>query len=384
MANDLGYWNPLFYAQEALIQLEKGLGMANRIHMGYDEEHKSFGKGDTINIRRPSVFVVNDAPSTAQELAPEGLQLVLNKWREVKFKLTDKDLTFATEKIIEDHIRPAAYQLADDIDLSCVALYKDVPHHRNVTTPGTTDVAFSDITAVRRIMFDNKVPLKDAGRLHFMVGGTMEEDMLNMSQFNTNSGGGADAIRAQTEGTIFKKLGLNFFSNQNAPTFTKGTVSVTTLAINAVSGYAIGISTINLDAVAVTGTLVAGDILTIGSRNYAVTGTFTASGNAFTGVTITPPLKAAVINDAVVTVASVSALTNLAFHRNAFAIAMAPLSEIGGRLGAQVATVQDPVTGLALRARMYYVGNSSEVHVALDALWGVKTLDPDLAVRLGN
>jgi len=72
---------------------------------------------------------------------------------------------------------------------------------------------------------------------------------------------------------------------------------------------------------------------------------------------------------------------NTAFHKNAFALAMAPLSELGGELGARIATITDPVSSLALRSRLYYVGDSSEVHVALDVLYGVKTLDPNLACR---
>ena len=34
--NTLGIYDPLFYAQEALIQLEKALGLAGRVHRGYD------------------------------------------------------------------------------------------------------------------------------------------------------------------------------------------------------------------------------------------------------------------------------------------------------------------------------------------------------------
>ena len=61
---------------------------------------------------------------------------------------------------------------------------------------------------------------------------------------------------------------------------------------------------------------------------------------------------------------------------------MAPLPELPDELGAKVATVSDPVTGLSVRSRIYYVGDSSEVHVALDVLYGVKTLDNNMAVRL--
>ena len=44
--------------------------------------------------------------------------------------------------------------------------------------------------------------------------------------------------------------------------------------------------------------------------------------------------------------------------------------------------MQDPVTGLAMRSRIYYVGNDSAVHVALDVLYGWKVLNPRMATRL--
>jgi hypothetical protein len=61
---------------------------------------------------------------------------------------------------------------------------------------------------------------------------------------------------------------------------------------------------------------------------------------------------------------------------------MAPLPETGNELGARVATVSDPVTKLSLRSRLYYVGNSSEVHVAIDCLYGVETLDNNMCYRM--
>jgi len=43
--------------------------------------------------------------------------------------------------------------------------------------------------------------------------------------------------------------------------------------------------------------------------------------------------------------------------------------------------VSDPVTNLSLRSRMWYDGEHSTVKVSLDALWGVKILNPNLGVR---
>ena len=69
------------------------------------------------------------------------------------------------------------------------------------------------------------------------------------------------------------------------------------------------------------------------------------------------------------------------FHRNAFALAFAPLPMTGDGRGAMIDTITDPVTGLSLRARMWYDGDTAKNFVALDALYGMQVLDPMLAVR---
>ena len=72
------------------------------------------------------------------------------------------------------------------------------------------------------------------------------------------------------------------------------------------------------------------------------------------------------------------------FHRNAFAVAFGALpAELIRRIaGAQVFVAQDQESGLSVRSRLYYDGDNSTVKVALDVLFGVKTLDPNLATRI--
>jgi hypothetical protein len=380
MANTLGVYNPIFYAQEALIQLEKALGLAGRVHRGYDEERRSFGRGEVINIRRPSTFSAQDAPSSAQDLSTETVALTLAYWREVKFKLTDKELAFTGQRIIDDHIRPAAYALADDIDQKLAALYTDVPWYDDLT--GTPTVA--DITEPRKILRDNSVPLDDPARLHYMIDSSLEAGFLGLSAFSQHQGAGDLGVNTQMRGSLGTKFGAEVFANQNTPSHTKGTCDDTALKVGAAGGSA-GDTTIDLLAVdaGVTGTLVAGDVLEIAgdSQKYAVTATNTAAANAFTAVPITPALSMDHAADVAVTAVLDNHVANLMFHRNAFALAMAPMSEMGNELGAKIAAITDPVTGLAIRSRIFYIGDSSEVRVALDVLYGVQTLDPNLAVR---
>lgn len=380
MANTLGNYNPTFYAQEALIQLENQLGMGNRVHRGYEDERNSFQRGDTISIRKPSTFTVANAPATAEDLATETSSITLNQWKEVKFKLSDKELAFTQQRIIEEHIAPASYAIANYVDADLCGLYTDVGN--GVAYGGSS--ALADIGNVRKGMRDNKVPFD--GRLHLMVDSTVESDFVTDSAFSQHQGAGQSGVDTQMTGTLGRKLGYEIFANQNVKAHTGGTATDLALAVN--GAHAKGVTSLAVDSGTGSQTFKAGDTFSIAgdSQKYAITADVTLSSGAGT-LSISPALQVAVSGSEVVTADATDDFSgvNIGFHRNAFALALAPLpDQLPRNLGAQVATVSNPKSGLAIRSRLYYVGNSSEVHVALDVLYGYKTLDPNLAYRLNR
>jgi hypothetical protein len=375
MSNELSVYDPLFYSQEAIIQLHKNLGMAARVHRGYDKAPQQ--KGSTISISRPSTFTALAAPQSAQDINAGEVQIVLDQWYEVKFKLTDKELTYTTEKIITDHIVPASYAIADKIDQQITALYKDVPWYNVNGSP----LVASDITESRRIMGVNLAPMENR---HLMLSPTQEAEALNLTAFSQWQGAGQAGAETQMRGTLGMKYGFETFMNQNVPTHTAGVSADATGALT--SAGTKGDTTIALDSITTAGTVKKGDTFVIAgnSQRYAFTEDKTASAGAIASVGISPALVQDYDNLSVVTITLVSGEQGLAFHRNAFALAMAPLSEAGNNVGARIATVTDPVSNLSLRSRIFYDGDTSSLYVSIDALWGVKTLDPNLACRLVN
>lgn len=370
--NTLGNYNEIFFAQEALIQLEKVLGMANRAYRGYEANPQA--RGDTIQIRRPSTFTAQDAPATDSNLNTESVSITLNKWKEVKFSLTDKDLALTSEKIISDHIRPAAVAIADQIDQDMAALHTKIPWHSTMSsTP-----ALADVTKVKKLMFDNKVPLRDESQLHFMIGGA--EQMAFQNAMTTLSNPQASGLR---DGSLGRMYGFDVWANQNTPTHTSGTAADNAGVLS--SATAKGDTSIALGSFEAAGTITIGDIITITGdpQQYVATANATASSGAIASLPVFPAIKQVNNSGAVVTVflGGASKTQNLAFHTNAFALATAPLSDMGSQLGARIASIADPITGIALRSRLFYIGDSSTVKVALDVLYGVTVLDPNLAVR---
>lgn len=384
MANTLGNYNVPLFANEALIWLMKALGMANRVHLGYDEERKRHGLGDVINIRRPAQFTAQSAPSSSQGVATESVAITLNNWNEVKFDLPDDEHAYVGDRFIREHIGPAAYALADKIDQDLVSLYTDIPHSVDASSPLTV----ANLTATRQKLFDNKAPLQMESFNHFMIGGVEEAELLNLEAFSQFQGAGNVGTESQLRGQIGMRFGMNFFANQNRPTHTAGSITAADPEVQ--GAHAAGATSVIVDDTTLTGTVKAGDLVTFegDSLPYSITADATAASNAIT-LTISPPLRVAIADDADVTFDQDATNTkvNLAFHRNAFALAFAQLpdfDEFTTRLGTEVFSVQDPVTGIALRARVGYDFNNSKMMVALDTLYGFKTLDTNLAVRLLN
>ena len=385
MSNNINPYDPIWYANEALIQLEKALGLAARVHRGYDKSPQQLGS--TIQISRPGTFTAQDAPSTAQDLNPESLTITLNKWKEVKFALSDKELAYTGEKIINDHIRPAAVAIADQIDQDLAAeVTLNIPWYTDVTL---ASVGVADLTAARRTLFNNRVPMND---LHGMIDGFLEEKLLGLSAFTQHQGAGETGVQAQLRGTLGTKFGIEWFANQN--TISKTSATIADVAGAFVGNHAAGVSTISFDGVTAAAQFAVGDILVItghstaNPQQYVLTNAPLADGaGVVTGATIYPALKEAVVDNQVVTVvlnggSGATKTQNIAFHRHVGALAMAPLPTMARELGAKVEAVVDPITGLAIRSRMFYIGDTSKVYVALDVLYGVKILNGNLGVRM--
>jgi hypothetical protein len=211
MSNTLGNYNPIFYAQEGISLLYKALGMANRIYRGYEDERKAFGRGDTVAIKKPSTFVASAAPASGnQNVNTDKVNITLNSWNEVRFSLTDKELAYTGQQIINDHITPAMYALADKIDQDLASLFKQAPawYGTAATVPSTP----ADLTGVRRKLFDLKCPLDD---IHLMVDGGTEAGLLSNSAFAQWQGAAQAGVETQMRGTIGTKYGMEIFANQN-------------------------------------------------------------------------------------------------------------------------------------------------------------------------
>lgn len=396
MANVLGNYNVTFFANEALVQLYKALGMAGRVHRGAEAERNGAGRelGDTINMKRPSHFTaaqhVAGTGTTAQDLVGQNVSMSLDQHQEVKFKITDRELAYTSEKIINDHIKPAAYALADKIDNDLLSLGAKVGPKSFIS--GTASSSF--ITGPRKTLRGNNVPMDS---IHYAIDTGLEAAFLDMDIFHrADSAGPGINQEALLRGSLGVRFGVETFVTQNADV--AGPTMASTVTASAATGdeaftvngaVAPNVASIVLAGGTGTETVSVGDTFTVAGdeTTYILTGAGTVSSGALT-IAFYPALRKAAGNGVVVTFNNLNAIEeaanvrNLMFHRNAFALAFAPLPRTGDGRGADIETVVDEVSGVAVRARMYYDGDTATNFVALDALYGMQVLDGQMATQV--
>jgi hypothetical protein len=71
---------------------------------------------------------------------------------------------------------------------------------------------------------------------------------------------------------------------------------------------------------------------------------------------------------------------NMIFHKNAFALAVVPMVKPSGA----VDVARETYKGISVRLIPYYDGTNDISQWRCDVLFGVKTVDPRLAVRVGG
>lgn len=383
MANKIDVYDPIFYANEALAAFEASMGMASRVYRGYDAEKTSVDKGSTIRIRKPSTFNVQEGGLGAfQDIETDYLDVVVNDWKEVKIKLSDKELALSSDKLISDHIRPAAYALSKYVNQQCGLLAQDIPWQVDLSASGSDD----DLILPRGVIRENTGDLLDMDLVHFGIDNVMESRFLKSDIFKNASVTGQGGNQTLYNASLGQRFNVETFVDQTLGTHVGGTV----MSGADQAGTVLADATKGTTSVALTGltgaeTLKKGDSFVIAgdAQRYVITADATLTAGAAT-VQVYPKLVMTYVATSAVTfepntTAAKKYARNLMFHPNAFAIAFAPLPELGNGLGANMATIVDPKTNLSIRSRIAYNDANAFVSVTLDILFGVKTINDKLA-----
>ncbi|AOO81654.1 P22 phage major capsid protein family protein [Bosea vaviloviae] len=403
---------PAIVAKTAVRILENELVMAGMVYRGYEDEFdkklNGYSAGDTITIRKPTDFTVRDGAVMASQDVTEGrTTITVDKQKGVDFAFTSKELTLNIDELAERVIKPAMVQLANQIDLDVMAEYRNVPNW--VGTPGQTVDAFADFAKAPTRMDLGAVPQDmRSGVLSptdywAMAGSQTALYMQNVAQ------------GAYRKGRIGEIGGIDTYMSQNVPTHIVGPLGGAPLVNGGAQGvtYAavkdIGSQSLVTDGwtAAAAARVKAGDVFTIAGvfdvnpvtkatlphlKMFVVKADASsdASGNAT--LTISPPI---ITSGAFQTVSAVPAdnaamaffgaagtgyAQNLVFHKNAFALVVVPLVKPPGAVDVSRETYKN----INARVIPVYDGTTDKSAWRLDILYGVKTVDPRLAVRLSG
>lgn len=402
-------------AAEAITILDNELVMARQVFRGYEDDFdkkvNGYNVGETITIRKPTDFQVVDGAVMQTQDATEGsTSMTLNKRKHVAFKFTSQDLTTKISDLSERVIKPAMVQLANQVDTDLMALYADVPNW--VGTPGNTVNSFADYALAPQRMDEGAV-LQD-GRSSVLSPADYW-GMLGSQTALFINGPNKDAYR---EGSLGMIGGVDTYMSQNVPVLTVGTRtgsilvngSITTSTTTYASVKDTNVQTIGIDAFGgATQTVKKGEVITIAGvfdvnpvtkmptnylKMFTITADVTASGSA-ANIIISPAMiwtgafknvdvqGVTDLNNQPVTfmgTASTGYRQNMAFRKNAFALAMKPLVSPPGA----VDVARKSYKGLSVRVIPVYDGVNDESAWRLDILYGVKTIDPRQAVRLSG
>lgn len=410
MANTLTNILPKLLAR-GVKSLRKRCVMPQLVNSKTEEIAKQ--KGATIDVPIPTAVGVSAVTPASTKPAATGLtpglvQVSLSNWyQNDPIALSDQEMTQinASEDFLPMQMEEAIKALAETVNLSIHNCYKgtDLGVYGWVGTAGTTPFGASVGTAsasqARKVLNQQQCPKGDR---RAVLDFEAEAAAIELGEFQDVDKAGDDSVKR--EGELGRKLGFDWYSDDDVVTHTAGTIddgatpNGRTCAVNLLAGYAAGVSAVTVDngaAASLTGTLVLGDIISFaghdqtyciiantGSTVYSG-GTYTAAANAMDGVTFYPPLQSAVVNDEVITVKD-DHVVNLAFHRDAFAFATCPLLEAtrDDSLGARMVTMSDPVSGLSLRLEVSR--QHKQTAYEFDILWGCKLVRPELAVRIAG
>jgi hypothetical protein len=241
-------------------------------------------------------------------------------------------------------------------------------------------------TAGRAVLNRQLAPMGDR---RVVLDPDAEGAALNLRAFQDTSWAGT--TQGIVMGQIGTKMGAEWYMDQNIGARATGTLTNGSIHAAKVNGPVLaGASTMNINEVTLTGTVLPGDIFSVAgvAGTFVVTNatTLTAAANAIAGVTFAPPAPVGgFITTAVVTfkgpVGGAGYVRNLIFHRDAVAFASRPLADLQ-LADSLVMALGDPLTGVNLRLEV--TREHKRTRFSYDVLYGVQLVRPELAAILAG
>lgn len=316
MANTLTAIAPTLYSAAKEVAAEP-TAIVNAINMNFDD--KGVAKGDTVDVpvapaQTESDFTPAATSSTGTDGTASNISVQITHSKKVSRHLTGEEIrSLENAGNNTEWAGQWALQAMRTLRNGAEAVAYDalrVGASRAYGTAGTTPFA-SDLTALsnaRKILKDNGAPLAD---MQFVCDTNAELNLMNLGIVQQANLAGSDDERRS--GMVGRQHGFQINASAAIDSITKGTGSSYQLS----AAGSIGDTTVSVDTG--SGTILAGDVVTIGNHKYVVKTAL--SGGSFT--IEEPGLREAIADNAAITVGN-DFVANLAFERSAFVGIMRP------------------------------------------------------------
>ena len=208
MANTL--LTPSIIAKEAIMVLINNLVAGNLVHKGFSTEFAEVG--DSITVRKPTNFVAKDfvegTDITLQNATETGVTLTLNKFKDVSFSVTSKDLALNINDFSLQFLQPAMRALAQQIDSDILFVANDFSYtYVRGAVPEISDWANAD-----KILNDNQVPITERNAVLCTA---HNADYLAIDNLvKVSESGSVGALRNANIGRV---MGFETYWSQNMP-----------------------------------------------------------------------------------------------------------------------------------------------------------------------
>ena len=388
-------------AKESLPILENMLSFSQNVNRDFESEFsgnmsRGYAPGATINIKKPPRYTYRAGRQAVPQATIETTVPLTLSQGGCDLNFTSLERTLSLTKL-EDKLMAAMAPVANEIDRQGLQMAHFNTYNTLNTTgalPSTQALALSAVTSANQRLDEMAAP-RDRRRA-FIMNPALNASMIQGFAGLFNSG--ATISKQFQSGMMVDSLGIGYGMDQNVDVHTNGAATATNIngagqtgsaiTVVAVAGGTLtrgttislpGVFAVNPQSRTSTGVLanfvVTADALA-GATVINVSPAIVTSG-AFQNVTASPTTGAPYV---IFGAASTGYATNVAYHKDAFTLAMVPMWAPPGGKGV-IDVAQETHNGFTIKVTEFYDGIQDNSIMRLDVLFGWAATYPELSVR---
>lgn len=389
-------------AKETLAILKNKLSFSAGANRDWEDEYpgnmsRGYAPGQTIQIKRPSRYTYRVGRVAVPQASVEPtVPLTLSQGGcDINFTSFERTVVF-TNRSVMDKINAAVATVCNEIDRQGLTL----AHYSTYNTLNgagaavtTQAIALGAVTALNQRLDEMAAP-RDGERTLIMnpaMNAGMVSSMAGL--FNNPS----KISKQYDRGVMVDSLGIAYGMDQNVDRHVNGAGTASnvnganqtgsSITVNATGGGTItrgtivtfvGTNSVNPQNRTDTGNLmnfvITADVAQ-GATSLPISPAIVTSG-AYQNVTASPTTAQAFV---IIGAASTGYATNVAYHRDAFTLAMVPMWKPEAGMGAKVS--QQSSDGFTVKVTDFYDGTNDNAIMRIDVLFGWAATYPELSAK---